>query len=250
MRAPRPRSLAGLLTLAALAASLAACNSSAPTSSGGSTLPAGYDQFFNGVTVTTDNGYAVVHTSAVPDHKSPYFSTSDARYQAYNGSNPSFTVAPGTIRTLDLTFRLPLVPQKAGTAQSTPLGPIGVALNGVPFFNQYNGQRQALTAEINTFDQYNGHPTPGGDYHYHVEPLSLTAARGSSALVGFLLDGYPVYGPMENGARVTNAGLDSYHGHTGVTAEYPGGSYHYHVTDADPYLNGAGFYGMPGTVSQ
>jgi hypothetical protein len=59
-----------------------------------------------------------------------------------------------------------------------------------------------------------------------------------------------VYGPVENGRRVTNAELDAYHGHTGATADYPAGIYHYHVTDADPYINGAGFYGTPGTVGR
>jgi hypothetical protein len=28
-----------------------------------------------------------------------------------------------------------------------------------------------------------------------------------------------------------------YHGHTGVTADYPNAIYHYHVTNSDPYIN-------------
>jgi len=135
-------------------------------------------------------------------------------------------------------------------ASATPLGPIGLAFNGVPFFNQYNGQIRPLTMEIDSFDQYNGHPTPTNAYHYHVEPVSLTRAKGTSALLGFLLDGFPVYGPMESGKRITNADLDALHGHTSVTADYPSGIYHYHVTDADPYINGAGFYGTAGTLGR
>jgi hypothetical protein len=34
-----------------------------------------------------------------------------------------------------------------------------------------------------------------------------------------------------------------------VTADYPGGIYHYHITLEDPYINGNGFYGNAGTVS-
>jgi hypothetical protein len=34
------------------------------------------------------------------------------------------------------------------------------------------------------------------------------------------------------------------------TPEYPNGIYHYHITAADPYINGSGYYGTPGTVSQ
>jgi len=109
---------------------------------------------------------------------------------------------------------------------------------------------QPLTIEINTFDQYDGHPTPMGQYHYHAEPLHLTAQHGRNALLGFLLDGFPVYGPDENGHTLTSADLDQFHGHTGPTPEFPGGIYHYHVTADDPYINGSGFYGTPGTVSQ
>ena len=70
-----------------------------------------------------------------------------------------------------------------------------------------------------------------------------------SALMGFLLDGFPVYGPKETD-NSDPAGLDVYHGHTHVTTDYPAGIYHYHITTASPYLNGNGFYGTPGTVTQ
>ena len=74
--------------------------------------------------------------------------------------------------------------------------------------------------------------------------------QGNNALVGFLLDGFPVYGPFENGERVVNSLLDDYHGHEHVTADYPEGIYHYHITDADPYINGSGYYGTAGTVTR
>jgi hypothetical protein len=61
----------------------------------------------------------------------------------------------------------------------------------------------------------------------------------------FLLDGFPVYGPNE----MECSDLDVYHGHTGATADYPAGIYHYHITNSDPYINGNGYYGTPGTVS-
>jgi hypothetical protein len=46
------------------------------------------------------------------------------------------------------------------------------------------------------------------------------------------------------------ADLDAYHGHTSVTADYPNGIYHYHITADAPYINGAGFYGAKGMVTQ
>ena len=107
-------------------------------------------------------------------------------------------------------------------------------------FNQYAGPGTPLTNEINSFDQANGHPQQTGQYHYHVEPVRLTEKYGQDALLGFLLDGFPVYGPKEGTKTLTNADLDIYHGHTLATKEFPAGIYHYHITNADPYINGAG----------
>jgi hypothetical protein len=130
------------------------------------------------------------------------------------------------------------------------MGPMGMSINGVPIFNQYAAGGMPLTGEINSFDQYNGHPQMQGQYHYHVEPLYITAAKGKDALIGFLLDGFPIYGPLENGSTLTNADLDIYHGHTTATADYPSGIYHYHITADAPYINGSGFYGTKGSVTQ
>jgi hypothetical protein len=77
-----------------------------------------------------------------------------------------------------------------------------------------------LTNEINSFDQYLGHPQLTGQYHYHQEPAYLTTQNGKSAFLGFLLDGFPVYGPQENGKAVSNADLDTYHGHSHATADF------------------------------
>jgi hypothetical protein len=246
------------LMLAALigtAGSASACSSDGATSTTMTTtaadsVPAVFAAFGNGVEVSRDGNYIVLHTTDLPDHKSPYFATTDSRYTAYNGTNPNFSLNPNRIASQQITLRIPVAPAVAASHAATPLGPIGISLNGVVFYNQYNGQSNPLTVEINSFDQYNGHPQQSGMYHYHVEPTYLTATHGSDALLGFLLDGFPVYGPVENGKTITNADLDSYHGHTSATKEYPAGIYHYHITAADPYINGSGFYGTPGTVAQ
>jgi hypothetical protein len=87
-----------------------------------------------------------------------------------------------------------------------------------------------------------------GMYHYHEVPLSLIAQQGADALLGYLLDGFPVYGPVEDGGTLTSADLDEYHGHSHATPDYPQGIYHYHTTYDSPYINGNGFYGTAGTV--
>lgn len=201
------------------------------------------------VTASIDGNYLVVTTTTVPDHKSPYFTNSNTQYEAYNGKG-AFSKAPNTIVSGNITFKIPINPTKATSAQATPMGPIGVSLNGVPFYNQYAAGGSPLTNEILGFDQYGGHPQQQGQYHYHAEPFYITASKGKSILLGFLTDGFPVYGPLENGKTVVSKDLDAYHGHSHTTTEYPNGIYHYHITSDDPYINGSGFYGKPGTISK
>jgi YHYH protein len=206
--------------------------------------------FSSTVTATVEGDYLVIKTNCTPDHKSPYFASNDARYEVYNGTNNRFSKNPNAIVSQSYTFKIPLKPASATNKSATPLGPIGVSLNGVPFFNQYGGPNQPLTDEVNSFDQFAGHPQNTGVYHYHVEPTYLTKNKGNDAFLGLLLDGFPVYGPLENGKTITNSDLDAYHGHTSKTAEFPNGIYHYHITSTDPYINGSGFYGTSGTVSR
>lgn len=224
-------------------------------------LPAPYRGVYNVTSIYVEGASVVIRTKDLPDHKSPFYAQNDSHWEAYNGSNPKFSTAINLmgqisdpdLRAQDITFRLPLNPVQGRVTTPTSGGAIGIALNGVVIFNQYNGMRALLdTLEFNNFDQYNGHPTPAPSqqYHYHVEPLWLTKTLGSSALVGFLLDGFPIYGPVENGKRLKSADLDRLHGHSHATAEYPQGIYHYHFTDDAPWLNGDGFYGTPGTVTR
>lgn len=189
-------------------------------------------------------------TTDLPNHTSPYWDDSNDLYEAYTGDNAAFNLNPNRIAEQNIVFTIPLKPSAASTNEATPLGPMGISRNGVVFFNQYAGpNNQALTNEINSFDQFLGHPQNSGQYHYHIEPTFLTSEFGADAFLGLLSDGFPVYGPMEDDVAITNDDLDDFHGHVSVTAEFPDGIYHYHITDADPYLNGNGFYGTPGNVS-
>ncbi len=244
----------------ALAASLliiGACKkSSTDTGNNSNTaaVPDVYKKVYGATSITSDGTYIYIKSTGTPDHKSAYYPTSNSLYESFSGTTfagNTFNKNPNSIASQSYTFKIPVNPQVATSHSATPLGPIGVSLNGVPFFNQYAGPNQPLTNEVVSFDQWWGHPAQNGDYHYHVEPKYLTTVKASkSALLGFLLDGFPVYGPEENGSAVTNAALDAYHGHTAATADYPTGIYHYHITSTDPYINGSGFYGTPGTVSR
>lgn len=227
-------------------------NSAVSSSVNNSNVPDVYKKIYGAKEMYLEGDYIVIKTSDLPEHKSPYYQGTqwaDSMYEAYNGPNPNFQLAPNRIVSQSLTFKLPVNPSVDPNHKPTPLGPIGISLNGVVIFNQYAGNGAPLTNEINTFDQYNGHPQMSGVYHYHVEPLYILNKTSDSSIVGFLLDGFPVYGPKENGKTITNSDLDSYHGHFGVTEDYPNGIYHYHTTSEAPYINGDGFYGYQGTVT-
>ena len=188
-------------------------------------------------------------TTDLPNHTSPYWDASHPLYEAYNGTNTSWNQNPGSIGEQNITFTMTLNPAEALNKTATPMGPIGISRNGVVFFNQYAAGGAPLTGEINSFDQWLGHPAMT-QYHYHVEPTYLTTTYGSDAFLGLLSDGFPVYGPLENGTTITNADLDDYHGHTSATSDFPAGIYHYHITNEDPYLNGNGFFGTAGSITR
>ena len=210
--------------------------------SGATSLPAWYAQFGSAVQVSVAGTEVVLRTNSVPDHPSFYFGAGHASYEApHAGMQPNQNRIVGQT----VTLRVPVTPSMASTPTDTPLGPIGVAINGVVLFNQYAAQRQPLTFEILSFDRYNGHPTPTNQYHYHMEPLWLTQS-GRSRLLGVLLDGYPAYGPAEAGGSMPS-GLDSCNGHTHATSDFPAGMYHYHFTESVPYLAGC-YRGVRGSV--
>jgi len=207
-------------------------------------------KFNSNITISQDGDFYVIESDGLPNHGSPYWPVANPLYEAYNGTNPNWNQNPNTIASQNFTFRIPRYVTSDSSPDATSLGAIGIAVNGVAIFNQYAGPNNApLTNEINSFDQNAGHPQNSGIYHYHIEPLALTSMLGQDAFIGLLLDGYPVYGPLENGITVTSADLDVYHGHAHATADFPSGIYHYHITADDPYINGNGYYGNPGSVT-
>lgn len=147
-------------------------------------------------------------------------------------------------------------------------GHIGYALNGVPLFSPSDGDgRDAVEYEYTSFDQCGGHvkekslfinklfpsTSAPGDYHYHAMPgdsdpdghasninLNFTlcddvtqwyneSEDSHSPMVGFLLDGIPIYGPR--GAQgLAPTDLDQCGGHASDLDFY-----HYHFKSQYPY---------------
>jgi hypothetical protein len=212
-----------------------------------SDLPGGFSRFYEEYTdVYISGDYVVVESKGIPNHPSPYWGTSHPNYQ---NPHSEMIINPNIITEQNFKFYIPLIPSISSNISSTPLGPIGVSISGVPLFNQYAGpNNQPLDSEIPSFDIYDGHPQQAGQYHYHLEPKYLTTNGSSSMLIGFSLDGYPIYGPKEQSNNQYPSNLDELNGHTHATNEYNDGTYHYHATADSPYLIG-GFKGNYGSLN-
>lgn len=156
-----------------------------------------------------------------PDYKSNYFPATDACHEDYDGAIQN----PNLIKTYAYSVAFPRAPNT--TASDQRGGTMGVALNGVPLFNNAAAPGDDIFLEAKTFDRCGAHPNMTGTYHYHSEPYSIT--YDDSAFVGVLRDGYPVYGRRDaNGSLPTD--LDEFGGHVGVTADSPNAAvFHYHV---------------------
>lgn len=211
------------------------------------------EKFYNSTAldIVVGDDFITITSTNLPDHKSMYYAQNNALYEAYDEpNNPDFKKNPNSIQAQNHVYKIPRYPTEAATKSTTPMGPMGVSVNSVAFFNQAAAPGDDILEELNTFDQYEGHPAQGGNYHYHIEPVYLTEQLNDDAFLGLLLDGFPVYGPVENNIRLTNNDLDDFHGHVSATAEFPDGIYHYHVTDELPWINGDGFFGTPGTITR
>ena len=181
---------------------------------------------------------------------------------------------PNQLVIAEEVFRIPLSPVNNSTSTDTELGTVGAALNGMPIFNPFEDPNETA-AYGRVFASCCGHPQQDGQYHYHKYPTclrlisdewksekekcdeidALLVEGGHSPLLGFAVDGWPVYGPvgwpdssstvgviMEssytgaddsngNASYVAGSGhLDDCNGLVSPTPEFPEGIYHYHMT--------------------
>ena len=142
---------------------------------------------------------------------------------------------PGVPAATNVTFNIPISPVVSVTPSCTSLGAIGVTLNGVVLYNAVDARgNDAVAHEI--VDEFGGHPAMSA-YHYHYLPERLDSAPmsdGHSGLVGYIRDGFGLYGyDGEGGVELTNADLDECHGH-----DHQPLGYHYHATIEYPYTIG------------
>jgi hypothetical protein len=116
------------------------------------------------------------------------------------------------------TIRFPKTPsQQTGTKTAVPTGGgIGLAIDGVLLYGVRSADSYKSSTNTNTgtgdgkwnCDAWyneklsmdtsgNGHSDGAGKYHYHASPKKLYTypSTAHSAILGFAIDGYPIYGP-------------------------------------------------------
>lgn len=207
-------------------------NTDANDTGAASTPLAAFDEFNpSAVTVSFDGNEITIESNGMPNHTSPYWAETESLY-----IDPVVAVAltPGRIGgNRSFTLTVSNAPELAARGTVTGLGPIGIAVTGVPIFNDLEGPNRPLQETIvETFDYAGAHNGPSG-YHYHIEarnvPENTILSHDDENLVGIMSDGFLIYGRKEpNGTYPTD--LDDSGGHFGVTPHSNDEEiYHYHI---------------------
>lgn len=190
-------------------------------------------------------------SNGLPDHKTPYWGSTNALYEAFPSGHQANANTEMIAQTYAMT--IPTNPDEASKKEETSLGEIGMALNGVAIFNDREGGNVSLDAmTLTTFDDSGAHPAPGKNYHYHT--TGKYTSVDDAKLIGFLRDGFPIYGRKDTTGIYPT--LDEYGGHYGPTQDFPDGIYHYHASNVN-YLNSGyhilkagSYYGTKGTFTK
>ncbi len=196
------------------------------------------------VIITFTDKHLVMKTHNLPNHPTAVFPDRTR----FTDGNPNF------IQEKIDTWYIPLEPKvndkhlamnEKNANRALPLGPIGVAVNGINFLYPFDEttERDALWR----LDRCCGHPSPGQRYHYHKYPVCLNTpwfddGQAHSPLIGFAFDGFPVYGPYEGAGEFARDSkknpLNAFNLHHDEER-----GWHYHVTPGQfPHIIG-GFWG-------
>lgn len=175
------------------------------------------------VTARQAQGTIVIQTNAIPDHSLGILpKTYDAR----------------EIKEQNLRLEISSSPVFQHDPVCLPMGPIGVAKNGVVIFNPFTVNMDSNNHVNEVLDECNGQPTRSGVYHYSQSPVCIIKGY-KGEFVGVAFDGFPIYGPVDDKGRVlTSHDLDECHG------RFVRGVYRYHITYDFPYIIGC-FRGLP-----
>jgi hypothetical protein len=196
----------------------------------------------NVVLIFKGDGFLTVKAKNLPNHPTAKFPDT----YGTQGYNPSY------IQELDKTYRLPLEPvidpeakavDEHDSNHALPMGAIGIAVNGVVFYNPFDAGMQDASSLM---DRCCGHPSPDNRYHYHKYPVCVNTpfvdkGDAPSEVIGFAFDGLPVYGPYQSaGVMAKDSTTNPLNAFNACYDEVRG--WHYHVTPGKfPYIIGGYF---------
>ena len=200
------------------------------------------------LTIRIEKDSLILHSRNLPNHPTAIFPDV---YRAVDGN-------PNRIQEKNNTWHIPLEPRenprrkamdKRNSNQALPRGPIGVAVNGVIFFNPFDHINEADA--VWRMDRCCGHPAPNSAYHYHKYPVCVKSpwrdeGESHSPVIGFAFDGFPVHGPYEAKDELARASrtnpLNEFNLHRDDLR-----GWHYHVTPGQfPHIIG-GYWGKVDT---
>lgn len=174
-------------------------------------------------------------------------------------------ITPFDLTEQNYNWQIPRNPQMANSPSDIPLlGPVAMAINGVPFFGPNENPRDDYGDPVldNLLDFCNGH-TAQGMYHYHARPNCLYSNDASSVgvVLGYSFDGYPILSPyvcdnadctsiskMQSSWQRTQDVRNAWEAHEYIAGSgdldqcngttLADGSYAYFATDTFPYIMG------------
>ena len=211
-------------------------------------VPAPYATLFRCVTMTATSTDLVITTRGLPPHRSYYYGASSPNYEAWDARGGAYHANPNTLSEHDATFTIPLDPVSRGLTITAGLvdgvvntsgseyhgGSVGVALDSTLLFDALAAPGDDISQEQYTFDEWNAHPAPSGEYHYHEGspgPLAVLARTGTTGVeaYGLMCDGTVVLGCTElDGSTPDQSDLDAQNGHTGTVGTLTA-RYHVHL---------------------
>jgi hypothetical protein len=111
-------------------------------------------------------------------------------------------VTPNPLSAQNYTWRIPRHPRVSNLKKQVPLlGPIAVAVNGLPIFGPNEAPQHGTADPLldRLLDFCNGHTARGGVYHFHAVPhCPFDKIDGRTSLVvGYAFDGFPILAPWE-----------------------------------------------------
>ncbi len=196
------------------------------------------------VKLTYSSKSIIMLPTGIPNHaRDAYYAVPKAGVVVPDAATANVIADPTKAQTYN--FTIPTKPKYSSKVTSTSLGSIGVMISGAVLYNPFEGDGKTVAMSSNFtvtnsagitasfVDKCAGHPTPDiGAYHYHGLPNCVTAkvdkVSKPSHIIGFALDGFPIYGDRDNkGKQITAKNLDQCNGVFSATPEFPKGIYHY-----------------------